>query len=175
MHIAFLSSIHCNKAFLVGVRTMPSSPKIIVLKSREIMYTLILVFLAVLLVFFMILMFTGSKDSSLSAIQITEDIHTSRFTPGIYTSAVSLGGNAVNIEVSVDKNRINHIHLTNLNTSITTSFPLITPAFEHLSEQILTTQSLEHITCSPENRYTSQLLFSAIEKALKLAVIAQPN
>lgn len=155
---------------------MPSSPKIIVLKSREIVYTLILIFLAILLILCMVLMFTGPGNPSASPAQkesstvsITEDNRSARYTPGIYTSAISLGGNSVNVEITVDKNNINNIQLTNLSTAVTASFPLIAPAFDHLTEQILEKQSMEQITCSQENRYTSQLLFSAIEKALNLA------
>lgn len=155
---------------------MPSTPKIFVLKSREIIYTLILVFLAVLLILCMILMFTGPKNAPASRsqtessmIQITAEKGDSTFIPGVYTSAVSLGGNSVNVEVTVNKDQITGIHLANLSTAVTASFPLVSPAFEHLTRQILETQSLQNITCSPENRYTSQLLFSAIERAVNLA------
>ncbi len=160
---------------------MPSSPKIIVLKSREIVYTVILVFLAVLLILCMVLMFTGPKTSSsktqkkASVIEITEADSSVQYIPGIYTSAISLGGNSVNVEVTVDKSCITGIQLTNLSTAVTASFPLITPAFDHLREQILAAQSLQSITCSQENRYTSQLLFSAIEKALKHAYRSDPS
>ena len=148
---------------------MSSSPKIIVLKFREIVYTLILIFLAVLLIICLVLMFRPVHRQEPDTIQITEEDTSERYTPGIYTSTVSLGGNSINIEVTTGKNRINNIQLSNLSTAVSVSYPLIAPAFDHLKEQILETQSLEQITCSQENRYTSQLLFLAIENALKLA------
>ena len=154
---------------------MPPSPKIIVLKSREIVYTVILIFLALLLILCMVLMFTGPKEKKASALSFTEETHTSRYIPGLYTSALSLGGNSVNVEVTVDENQITGIQLANLNAAVTASFPLVSPAFEHLVNQILETQSLEQISCSQESRYTSQLLFSAIEKALNLASGSSSN
>ena len=43
------------------------------------------------------------------------------------------------------------------------------PSLDELSEQICQKQSLDGITCSRENKYTSELLFQAIKNSLAKA------
>ncbi len=50
-------------------------------------------------------------------------------------------------------------------------YPLVEPALESLSEQIYKKQSLENITYSEENQYTSMVLINAIEDALDKAEV----
>ena len=164
---------------------MSSSPKIIVLKMREIIYTVILFFLVVLLIICMILMFSHKQENNVltenssESTQLTQEdqentsspLQNTVYMPGIYTSAVTLGTSAVDVEVTVDRNQIKGIRLVNLSESVTASYPLISPALEHIAAQILEKQNLDEITCSHENRYTSQLLLSAIADALAQAAI----
>jgi uncharacterized protein with FMN-binding domain len=79
------------------------------------------------------------------------------------------------VEVTVDSDHINAIRLVNLSESTAASYPLVSPALEHIASQILEKQSLEDITCPQENRYTSQLLLSAITDALELARAEDPS
>ena len=71
--------------------------------------------------------------------------------------------------MSVDQNHINAIRLVNLSESTAAAFPLVSPSLDHITSQILEKQSLEDITCPRENKYTSQLLLSAIAQALERA------
>ena len=48
-------------------------------------------------------------------------------------------------------------------------YPLIEPSFDELAQQIETNQSLEGITYSDDNRYTSMLLLNAISQSLEKA------
>lgn len=172
---------------------MSSNPKIVVLKAREIIYTLILLFLAALLILCLVLMFTVPKDAAGSSRYQTQssrggqtsDTETGQtmsgesllsastqeaaYTPGIYTTPVTLGENTVDVEVTVDSNHINSIRLVNLSEVTTAAYPLVSPSLDHIASQILNTQSLDGITAPQENRYTSQLLLSAIAEALELA------
>lgn len=155
---------------------MNQKPKIFVFKLREIVYTLVLMFLAILLVVCLVLMFTGKSKENRASVQTDRSEDTgstaetaSVYTPGIYTSTVTLGNSAADIEVTVDKDHINAIRLVNLSESAAASYPLVTPSFDHIAEQILTTQSLEGITCPQENKYTSQILLSAIAETLEKA------
>lgn len=181
---------------------MSSSPKIIVLKMREIIYTIVLVFLVVLLILCLVLMFskrqteTGQTSQTNTSSETTQtpqttttaesaqtrqtaateasetsasDISEQTYTPGVYTSPVTLGESTVDVEVTVDSKHINSIRLVNLSETATASYPLVSPSLEHIASQILEKQSLEEITCPQENRYTSQLLLSAISDALTLA------
>lgn len=154
---------------------MHSNPKIIVLKTREILYTILLLFLVGLLIVCLVLMFSGQKKdtgyttSKQTASSSTEEESASTYTPGVYRSAVTLGYSSADIEVTVDANHINSIRLVNLSEATAASFPLVSPSLDHITSQILEKQTLDGITCPQENRYTSQLLLSAISDALTLA------
>lgn len=162
---------------------MNSKPKIVVLKLREIIYTLMLLFLVVLLVVCLVLMFSGkakkngtqsSTSAETSAAQNTEaspgaSLETASYTPGVYTTPVTLGNSTVDVEVTVDSDHINGIRLVNLSETTAAAYPLVSPSLDHIASQILEKQSLEEITCPRENRYTSQLLLSAVSSALEMA------
>lgn len=164
---------------------MSSKPKIIVLKTREIIYTLLLLFLAILLIVCLVLMFSGKLKKSevqngasaeqsqvQSADGTDENVSGERiFTAGVYTTPVTLGDSTVDVEVSVDQNHINAIRLVNLSESTAAAFPLVSPSLEHITSQILEKQTIEGITCPQENKYTSQLLLSAIAQALEKAQV----
>ena len=71
--------------------------------------------------------------------------------------------------MAVDENHINSISLVNLDETMETMYPLVRPALDELSEQITANQSLDDITYSQNNQYTSIVLLSAIEEALEKA------
>lgn len=145
---------------------MSSSPKIVVLKTREILYTLILLFLVILLIVCLFLMFAPKKADSRQPQSVTS---VATYIPGIYTAPVTLGKDTMNMEVTVDASEIRAIRLVNLSEAITASYPLVSPSLEEIAAQILETQSLDGISCPAENRYTAQLLLSAISEALAMA------
>ena len=147
---------------------MSSSPKIVVLKTREILYTLILLFLVILLIVCLFLMFTPKKADSGQPQSVTS---VATYIPGIYTAPVTLGKDTMNMEVTVDASEIRAIRLVNLSEAITASYPLVSPSLEEIAAQILETQSLDGISCPAENRYTAQLLLSAISEALATAAV----
>ena len=147
---------------------MSSSPKIVVLKTREILYTLILLFLVILLIVCLFLMFAPKKADSGQPQSVTS---VATYIPGIYTAPVTLGKDTMNMEVTVDASEIRAIRLVNLSEAITASYPLVSPSLEEIAAQILETQSLDGISCPAENRYTAQLLLSAISEALATAAV----
>lgn len=147
---------------------MSSSPKIVVLKTREILYTLILLFLVILLIVCLFLMFAPKKADSGQSQSVTS---AATYIPGIYTAPVTLGKDTMNMEVTVDASEIRAIRLVNLSEAITASYPLVSPSLEKIAAQILETQSLDGISCPAENRYTAQLLLSAISEALATAAV----
>lgn len=93
----------------------------------------------------------------------------SLYKPGIYTSSIDLNENTFDLEVTVDSDRITSIRLVNLSESTAAMFPLMEPALESLASQIYTSQSLENIQYSEDQKYTSMILLNAIETALKKA------
>ncbi len=140
---------------------MHSKTKIIVLHMKEIIYTAVFVALAIVLILLLIFMFLPDSKKTGNSTQ--------KYVPGIYTSDITLNNTALEVEVTVDESRINSIRFSNLDESITTMYPLIQPAIEDIAEQIYDTQSLENITYSSDNPYTSQIIVNAIGEALKKA------
>ena len=111
---------------------MQSKPKILVLKMRELVYTGIFLFLAVVLIVLLVLMFRTEK-----APEKRTSISTERYTAGVYSSPVTLGDTVVDVTVTVDPDRIKAIDLNNLSETTSTMYPLIRPAVEELEAQIL--------------------------------------
>ena len=140
---------------------MSSKTKIVVLHMKEIIYTVIFAVLAIVLILLLIFMFRPGHHSEATGKMI--------YTPGIYTSDITLNNTALEVEVTVDQSRINSIRFTNLNESITTMYPFIEPAIEDIAEQVYNKQSLENIQYSSDTPYTSQLIVQAIGPALKKA------
>lgn len=141
---------------------MSSKTKIIVLRMKEIIYTGIFLGLAVLLIALCLITFRPKKD---------EETQAASYIPGVYTASLNLGSQDVNVQVAVDSNAITSISLVPLNEAVTTMYPLMEPALEELSDQIISTQSLENLTYSSQSHYTSTALLGAIERALEKAKI----
>lgn len=143
---------------------MSSNTKIVVLKMKEIIYTVLFVLLSIFLILLLVFMFFPKNSSS-----PRETAPTGKFTAGVYSSSLTLGDTSFDVEVCVDENHINSINLVNISESVTTMYPLVQPTLTSLESQILSNQSLDNITYSDESRYTSQMLLEAISKALDKA------
>ena len=141
---------------------MSSKAKIVVLHTKEVIYTGIFVVLAVVLAVLLFLMFGKNKNADPASADAI-------YHAGVYTSPITLNDNTFDVEVTVDENHINSISLVNLSETTTAMYPLVEPALDALSDQIYTSQSTENITYSEENKYTSMLLLEAIDNALEKA------
>lgn len=143
---------------------MGSKTKIVVLHMKEIIYTVIFATLGILLIILLITMFrSGRSDTPTSSDKI--------YTPGVYTSFLTLNNTNLEMEVTVDETQIKSIRLSNLDESVATMFPLLQPALETIADQIYKTQSTDAITLSSETPYTSQILLDAINKAIEKAAV----
>lgn len=141
---------------------MSSKTKIVVLHTKEVIYTGIFVVLAVVLAVLLFLMFGKNKNANPASADAI-------YHAGVYTSPITLNDNTFDVEVKVDENHINSISLVNLSETTTAMYPLVEPALDALSSQIYTSQSTENITYSEKNKYTSMLLLEAIDNALDKA------
>jgi len=130
---------------------------------KEIIYTTVFVILGILLILLLVFMFApwGKKDS------VTEQ----KYTPGVYTSSLTLNSTALEVEVTVDESHINSIRFANLDETITTMYPLIQPTLEEIADQVYEQQSLDNIILSEDNPYTSQVITNAISDALNKAAV----
>ena len=145
---------------------MSSKTKIVVFHMKELIYTAIFVGLAILFIILMVCMFDKKGDDKKTK-------ETMKYQAGVYTSSILFNDNVLDVEVAVDEKKIKSISLVNLDESTATMYPLVEPALESLSEQIYKKQSLENITYSEENQYTSMVLINAIEDALDKAEVVE--
>lgn len=144
---------------------MHSKTKIIVLHMKELVYTGIFILLGILFFILIILMFfSEDKPAGESA-----DAQSTAYVPGVYTTTLQLGQNTLEMEVVLDESNINSIRLVNLSEAVTTMYPLIEPALDDIATQIYDSQSLDEITFSDDNRYTSSVLLEAIRTTIDKA------
>lgn len=134
---------------------------------KEIIYTAIFAGLAILLITLCFIMFRRGNENGTE----TEAAESQKaaYIPGIYSSALTLGSEQVNVEVTVDRTQIRAVALVPLSEAVATMYPLMQPAMESLSEQIVTTQSTQNLTYPDSSRYTSMALLRAINRALAKA------
>ncbi len=162
---------------------MSSKTKIVVLHSKEVIYTAIFAVLGILLVILLIFMFSpksnaggktadtdiGSDFDSDSDTAISLEQSASLYIPGVYSTSIILNNSAIDIEIAVDENNINSIALVNLDDAVAVMYPLIKPSFDELTAQIYEKQSLDGISYSDDNKYTSLVLLEAISSTLNKA------
>lgn len=146
---------------------MSAKTKIVVIRLKELIYTAIFVCLGILLLLLLIFMFLPKNEKSRETSQATS------YVAGVYSSSIVLNNNAIDVEVVVDENHINSIRLVNLDEATTAMFPLMKPTLESLAEQVYTNQSLEGITYSEDNKYTTMILLEAIEASLEKAAVKE--
>ena len=144
---------------------MSSKPKIVVFHLKELIYTVIFVILGILLILLLVFMFLKKdQDDNGDAV--------SKYVAGVYTSSLVMNDTSMEIEVVVDDDNINSVRIINMDEAVATIYPLIETSIESISEQIVDTQSLENITYSEDNKYTSLTLIDAIERTIAKA---EPN
>lgn len=141
---------------------MSRQTKILVLHMKELIYTAIFLVLGVILVILLVTMFGSGKKNIPTA-------ESAAYIPGVYTASIDLKDRSVNVQVTVDKNRIKDVTLENPEDSVAVMYPLMEPTTKRLRDQILEQQSLDGITYEAEHQYTSAVLLNAIEQALQKA------
>lgn len=143
---------------------MSSKTKIIVLHMKEIIYTAVFAALGIVLIVLLFIMFRPDAEQP-------HKNGNQQYTPGIYTSTLTLNNTNLEVEVAVDENRINSIRFSNLDETVTAMFPLIQPAIEELAEQIYDSQSLDDISLPEDTPYTSQIILDAVRDAVEKAAV----
>ena len=153
---------------------MSSKTKIVVLKSKELIYTGIFLILGILLILLLFYMFSPPKpDSDVQKSASTEEIQPTMATykPGVYNSNLNLGGSSLQLTVTVDPDAIARVEISNLDETVSAMYPLITPSLDEINSQISTVTSIDNITYSSDNKYTSIIILEAIKNALNDAII----
>lgn len=140
---------------------MSSKTKIVVLHMKEIIYTAIFITLMIVFILLLLFMFLPRSKETSGEVQ--------KYTPGIYTSQITVGNTDLEVEVTTTKNEISSVRFSNLNETVSAMYPLIQPTMEEIAEQVLAAQNLSDIQYSEENAYTAQVIINAIDEALKKA------
>lgn len=156
---------------------MSSKTKIIVLKSKELIYTGIFIVLSILLVLLLFYMFSPSKEEedankTTTTSHATEEVKEtfSTYQPGVYSTNLNLGGSTLELTVTVDEDVVSHVEIKNLDETVTAMYPLIQPSLDEINSQISSVNSLDELTYSEDNQYTSIIILNAIEEALDSGV-----
>ncbi|MCD8020094.1 MAG: hypothetical protein LUF92_11075 [Clostridiales bacterium] len=140
---------------------MSAKTKIIVVKAKELIYTALFLFLVIILILLLIFMFAPEET----------DVSTSAgvYTPGVYTSTLTLGDTVLDVAVTVDENNITSVSLTNLSETVTAMYPLLEPSLEEINEQLDSITSIDDLEIDSDNKYASLILQQAIKNALQKA------
>lgn len=143
---------------------MESKTRIIILRMKEIVYTLLFIFFAIVLIFlFVYMFFIKEKTNSPEAPNIPT------YTPGIYTTSIHLGESPIRLQVNVDKDHINSISTAPLEESVTAMFPLLESSLNNIEAQLTSGVALENVVYDESNQYTASILLDAISVALDKA------
>lgn len=146
---------------------MSSRTKIFVFHMKELIYTGIFVVLGILFLILLAIMFFPNKKDEEKSQPEQESV----YVPGVYSTTLVLGSHTIDVEVLVDRTSIQSVRLKNLDEAVTTMYPLIQPSFDDIAEQIEETRSLNDITYSEDQKYTSLVLLDAIRSSLEKAAV----
>lgn len=151
---------------------MSSKTKIVVLHSKEVIYTAIFAALGIIMIILLVIMFSPNEKQETYQ-QDKTVTKAASYTPGVYSASITLNNSVIDIKVAVDENNINSIVLSNLTEAVCAMYPLIEPSFEKITAQIYESQSLDGVTYSEDQKYTSLVLLNAIDEALDKARIPE--
>lgn len=143
---------------------MESKTKIVVLRTKELIYTGIFLVLGIILILVLIFMFTQGKTKETIA-----SATTTTYIPGVYSSPITLGSSSFNVEVTVDQNHVTNVSLENLDETVETMYPLLKPSVAEINEKLQTADSIEQVEFTADSQYTHTILTQAIKNALEKA------
>ena len=143
---------------------MSAKTKIIVLKSKELIYTGIFIILGILLILLLWYMFSPKQDNTSAT---TQTIAT--YQPGVYSSQLNIGGTALELQTTIDEHAVRHLEVMNLNDTVTTMYPLLSPSVDAINSQLEQTGNLDDVTYSGDSQYTTIVLLEAARQSAALA------
>lgn len=149
---------------------MSSNTKIVVLKSKELIYAGIFLVLGIILVLLLFYMFSSDKNETTTEAAGDETIPTmTTYQPGVYTAELTLGGSNLELSATVDEYAVTHIDIVNLDETVTAMYPLMQPSLDEINRQLEINGDLDAVTYSGDNQYTSILILEAAKQAVEPA------
>ena len=143
---------------------MSGNTKIVVLKTKEVLWMMAMVILVITLLVLLYLFFFTGKDTATTSVL---------YVPGTYEQELSLGDVELAVQVTVNEYQIVSADLCQLSEATAAMYPLLETSFSSMAEELCFTQSLEELTISDENRYTSLLIQKALKSALEKAKVPE--
>ena len=157
---------------------MSGKTKILVLHMKEVIYTGIFIFLGIIFLILLAIMFLPNRTSVDSSPANTESSAeanenqssiSGEYTPGIYSATLEVSGNTLEMQVIIEQTGITDVSFTHLDEAIETMYPLFTPVLDSISEQLKSGVALEDVVYEDSQKYTANVLLSAIKQVLEKA------
>ena len=140
---------------------MSAKTKIVVVTAKELIYTALFVCLGIILILLLIFMFAPEEKSTKTSAGV--------YTPGVYTSTITLGDNTLDVAVSVDADHITSVSLNHLSDSVSALNPPLEPSLDEFNAHLEQISSIDDLKLNTENKYTGLILQQAIKNALSKA------
>lgn len=154
-----------------------SRTRIVIFQLKEIVYTAIFVGLGILLLILLFFMFwpgKGKESAKTSTSSTTESSDQKQvYKAGVYNSELSLGDTTINLQVALDTDRVKSVEIVNLEESVETMYPLIKPAVQEISDQLVQNISPEEVILSEDSPYTSQLILDKVSEIMSQASVEE--
>ena len=129
-------------------------PKFMVVSLGKIIKVLIGVIVGAGIIFAVINLFGGESKAT--------------YAPGTYTAEIILQGNPINVEVTVSKNQIENVALSNLNQSQEVFYPSFSSCITEVSKEVVANQSTD-FPRSSAYPVSEDIILQAVDKALAQA------
>lgn len=129
-------------------------PKFMVVSLGKIIKVLIGVIVGAGIIFAVINLFGGESKAT--------------YAPGTYTAEIILQGNPINVEVTVSKNQIENVALSNLNQSQEVFYPSFSSCIAEVSKEVVANQSTD-FPRSSAYPVSEDIILQAVDKVLAQA------
>ena len=129
-------------------------PKFMVVSLGKIIKVLIGVIVGAGIIFAVINLFGGESKAT--------------YAPGTYTAEIILQGNPINVEVTVSKNQMENVALSNLNQSQEVFYPSFSSCIAEVSKEVVANQSTD-FPRSSAYPVSEDIILQAVDKALAQA------
>lgn len=157
---------------------MSSRTKIVVLRMKELLYTLVFAALGLVFVSILVILISqkpaGDNTTTKEGVTTEEQVNAgdaegAKYLPGVYTTELVLGSDSVEVEVVTTKDAITSITLKDVDDDIRQLYPLLESTFASIRDQIYETGSVEDVTYDQSSKYTSLVIIEAIKNSLQKA------
>ena len=134
---------------------MPHS-RFIVVKLKDIIKTAVFIVAAIILLAVLTVFLNKAIFSE------------ARYDPGTYTSVMYFGNEEVSVSVTVNKNRIKDITVSEPSETVAVFYPLLSSSAKDICSKVMEEQTTE-IEVSASNPVTESIVLDAIKECISLA------